>query len=136
MNKPRRPPFFAECFTPVRVCPLTNAVPFGKSHALFGYNVYIGSTLIGFTENTSYTYTLGNSSPYGTYRVVATYKGYSGLQGTAATYTLEELEEPITPIEPEEPTIPTDETSCIEAGGIWDSTNNSCTINSSGTTTQ
>ena len=121
-----------------RVTMSWSAVDPGDNGSLgtFGYNVYIGSTLIGFTENTSYTYTLGNSSPYGTYRVVATYKGYSGLQGTAATYTLEELEEPITPIEPEEPTIPTDETSCIEAGGIWDSTNNSCTINSSGTTTQ
>ncbi len=73
----------------------------------FGYNVYMGSTLLGFTESTSYTYTLGGSaSPYTTYRVVATYKGYSGLQGDAATYTLKEPEE-----EPEEPTTPTDPTT-------------------------
>ncbi len=74
-----------------------------------GYNVYLGSTLIAFTEDTSYTYTLGNASPYGTYRVVATYKGYSGIQGEAATYTLEEPEEePTEPSDPETPTTPTD----------------------------
>ena len=98
----------------------------------FGYNIYLGSTLIGFTENTSYTYTLGNSSPYGTYKVVATYKGYSGLQGTPATYTLEEPEEPEKPeepVDPEEPNppIPPDEESCIEAGGSWDPTTG-CTL--------
>lgn len=94
-----------------------------KNLGTFGYNVYIGSTLIGFTENTSYTYTLNSSSsPYGTYKVIPTFKGYSGIQGTAATYTLEEKEEPEEPEEPEKPEkpdIPTDEKSCIAAGGSW-----------------
>ena len=94
----------------------------------------LDSTLIDFTENTSYTYTLGSTSPYTTYRVVATYRGYSGLQGEAATYTLKEpeQEEPVEPETPEEPTppeteIPTDEQSCIKAGGTWDSTTG-CTL--------
>ena len=107
-----------------------SAVDPGDNEGLgtFGYNVYLGSTLIGFTENTSYTYTLGNSSPYGTYRVVATYQGYSGLQGTAATYTLEEPEE-----EPKEPTTPTDpyeqqKADCAAQGGTWNDTTNTCTL--------
>ena len=103
-----------------------------KNLGTFGYNVYIGSTLIAFTENTSYTYTLsGSSSPYGTYKVVATFKGYSGVQGTAATYTLEEPEEedPDIPETPDTPTIPTDEQSCIAAGGTWDATKTpACTL--------
>ena len=103
-----------------------------KNLGTFGYNVYIGSTLIAFTENTSYTYTLsGSSSPYGTYKVVATFKGYSGVQGTAATYTLEEPEEedPDIPETPGTPTIPTDEQSCIAAGGTWDATKTpACTL--------
>lgn len=94
-----------------------------KNLGTFGYNVYIGSTLIAFTENTSYTYTLsGSSSPYGTYKVVATFKGYSGVQGTPATYTLEEPEEEeeIDPYEEEKK-------QCAASSGTWDSTTNTCT---------
>ena len=112
-----------------------SAVDPGNNEGLgtFGYNVYLGSTLIGFTESTSYTYTLGSTSPYGTYRVVATYKGYSGLQGTAATYTLKEPEQE----EPEEPTTPTDpyeqqKENCASQGGTWNSSDNSCTLPSTG----
>ncbi len=54
----------------------------------FGYNVYLGSTFLGFTTKTSYTYT--TTSPYGTYKVVATFKSYSGLQSDAATTVLKE----------------------------------------------
>ena len=112
-----------------------SAVDPGDNEGLgtFGYNIYLGSTLIGFTESTSYTYTLGSTSPYGTYRVVATYKGYSGLQGTAATYTLKEPEQE----EPEEPTTPIDpyeqqKENCASQGGIWNSSDNSCTLPSTG----
>ena len=112
-----------------------SAVDPGNNEGLgtFGYNVYLGSTLIGFTESTSYTYTLGSTSPYGTYRVVATYKGYSGLQGTAATYTLKEPEQE----EPEEPTTPIDpyeqqKENCASQGGKWNSSDNSCTLPSTG----
>lgn len=61
-------------------------------YGTFGYNVYYNNTLIGFTEKTSFTYT-PTSSPYGTYKVMATYKSYSGIQSQAATYTLEEDED-------------------------------------------
>lgn len=75
-----------------------NAVSPGDSenaaYGTFGYNVYFGNTLIGFTDKTSYTYT--TTSPYGTYKVVATYKSYSGMQSDAASFTLEEQEEKIT----------------------------------------
>ena len=60
-----------------------------KNYGTFGYNIYMGSTLIGFTEKTSYSY-LPKGSPYDTYRVVAVYKGYSGIQSESATFTLEE----------------------------------------------
>lgn len=63
-----------------------------KNYGTFGYNVYFGSTLIGFTEKTTYTYT-PTSSPYGTYKVVATYKSYSGVKSETATYDLEENSE-------------------------------------------
>lgn len=62
----------------------------------FGYNVYFGDTLIGFTEKTSYTYTTNN--PYGTYRVVATYKGYDGVKGASASFTLKESTPEINPV--------------------------------------
>lgn len=99
-----------------------------KNLGTFGYNVYIGTTLISFTESTSYTYTLNGSSPYGTYRVVATFKGYSGIQGTAATYTLEEPEKEEDPTPT--PNVPTTEEACIQANGTW--ANNSCTLPSTG----
>ena len=60
-----------------------------ENYGTFGYNVYQGSTLLGFTENTSYTFT-SPGSPYVTYKVIATYKSYSGVQSDAATYTLKE----------------------------------------------
>ena len=61
-----------------------------SEYGTFGYNVYFGNTLLGFTESTSFTKQLAN--PYGTYKVVATYKSYSGLTSQAATYTLKEEE--------------------------------------------
>ena len=60
-----------------------------KNYGTFGYNIYLGSTLIGFTEKTSYTYT-PKDTPYGTYKVIAAYKGYSGIQSEAATYELKD----------------------------------------------
>ncbi len=54
----------------------------------FGYNVYFGSTFIGFTEKTKFEY--ATNDPYGTYKVIAGYKGYSGIQGNAATTVLKE----------------------------------------------
>lgn len=63
-----------------------------KNYGTFGYNIYLGSTLIGFTEKTTYTYT-PKDTPYGTYKVIAAYKGYSEIQSEEATYKLEEKTE-------------------------------------------
>ena len=58
-------------------------------YGTFGYNVYFGNTLLGFTESTSFTKQLAN--PYGTYKVVATYQSYSGINSDAASYTLKRI---------------------------------------------
>ena len=63
-----------------------------SEYGKFGYNVYFGNTLLGFTESTSYTKQLGN--PYGTYKVVATYQSYSGATSGAGSYTLKETPKP------------------------------------------
>lgn len=66
-----------------------------ENYGTFGYNVYFGNTLLTFTEGTSYTFTTSN--PYGTYKVIATYKSYSGAQSDAASYTVkEEVQDSIT----------------------------------------
>ncbi len=68
-----------------------------SEYGAFGYNVYFGNTLLGFTQGTSYSY--NTSSPYGTYKVVATFKSYSALASAPATYTLkEEAEEVAHPV--------------------------------------
>lgn len=59
-----------------------------NNYGEFGYNIYKDGTLIGWTNKTSYSF--DTNSPYGTYKVIATYKGYSGIQSEAATYTLKE----------------------------------------------
>ena len=60
------------------------------SYGSFGYNVYFNDTLLGFTTNTSYT--INNpDNPYGTYKVVATYRSYDGMQSNAATYELKKV---------------------------------------------
>ena len=61
------------------------------SHGKFGYNVYKDNVLIDWTDKTSYTFS--PSSPYGTYKVIATYKSYNDLQSEAATFTLSKEEE-------------------------------------------
>lgn len=60
------------------------------NYGVFGYNVYFGNTLLTFTEGTSYSFNTAN--PYGTYKVIATYKSYSGAQSSAASYILKEEE--------------------------------------------
>ena len=75
------------------------------SHGKFGYNIYKDGVLITWTDKTSYSF--NPSSPYGTYKVIATYKSYNDIQSSAATYTLKEPEpepepEPVTP-EPDKP---------------------------------
>ncbi len=64
----------------------TNNENYGKLE----YNIYLGSTLIGTTDKTSFTYT-PTSTPYGTYKVVAAY--YSGPKSDPATFELKNEEE-------------------------------------------
>ena len=85
-----------------------------SSYGELGYNVYFGSTLLGFTNRTSYTYVASSGSPYGVYRVIATYKSYSGAQSGAASYTLKQ---------PETPKPTTEPTSCPSDAKIE---NNKC----------
>ena len=59
-----------------------------ENYGVFGYNVYQGSRLLTFTSGTSYSFK--STSPYDTYKVVATYKSYSGAQSDPATYQLKE----------------------------------------------
>ena len=66
----------------------------------WGYNVYKDGVLVDWTGDTSYTYT--PTSPYGTYRVIATYKGGDISHSDAAEVTLtkptaQESPEPTTP---------------------------------------
>ena len=64
------------------------------------YTLYKDGTTIDTTDKTSYTYTPG--SPYGTYKIIATYKGASDTQSNAATYKIDK------PIDPDpEPTCAT-----------------------------
>ena len=72
----------------------------------WGYNVYQGGTLLGWTDKTSFTFNTNN--PYTTYSVIAQYNGYDGIRSGQATYTLSKPEEPKSeePEEPEDPEIP------------------------------
>lgn len=90
------------------VSPLKDA---DSSYGEFGYNVYFGSQLLGFTNRTSYTYSVGSGSPYGVYKVIATYKSYSGVQSPAATYTLKQpaTETPTPTVTPTPTTTPPEE---------------------------
>ncbi len=62
------------------------------SYGALGYNVYFNDKLLGFVEKNSYT--INNpKTPYGTYKVVATYENYSSNQSSAATFVLEDPNE-------------------------------------------
>ena len=78
-----------------------------ESYGSFGYNIYKDGTLINWTNKTSYTF--DTTSPYGTYKVIASYKSYSGIQSDAATYTLKEKTST-----PDETTTPTESPSPTE----------------------
>lgn len=57
---------------------------FGK----FGYNVYYGDVLLGFTTENSYVIE-ASSNISGTYKVVTTFENYSGNQSNPAIYKFE-----------------------------------------------
>lgn len=63
-----------------------NAPDANADYGEFGYNVYYGDALLGFTTDNSYTIH-ANTNIEGTYKVVTTFKNYSNNQSDAATYT-------------------------------------------------
>ena len=73
----------------------------------FGYNVYYGDVLLGFT--TSNTYTIdANTNIAGTYKVVTTFSNYSLNQSQPAVYQFNYTEPSITPVPtPSNPATPT-----------------------------
>ena len=80
-----------------------------ESLGAWGYNVYQGNTLLGWTEGTSYSFTTSN--PYTTYQVVAMYNGYTEIHSATASYTLTKPKPKDPDPEPEETTSPSPSTS-------------------------
>lgn len=69
-----------------------NAIGAKEEYGPFGYQVYFNDKLLGFTDKTSYT--INNpKTPYGTYKVIATFKDNTTNQSSAATVTLEKENE-------------------------------------------
>lgn len=64
-----------------------NATGAKDEYGTFGYNVYFNDQLLGFTDKNTYTINKPQT-PYGTYKVVATFKNYTANQSSAATFTL------------------------------------------------
>lgn len=60
-----------------------------SEYGALGYNVYFNDKLLGFTEKNTYTIS-EPKTPYGTYKVIATYKNYSSTQSDAATATIKD----------------------------------------------
>lgn len=67
-----------------------------ESFGEFGYNVYYGDVLLGFTTENSYSIE-ANTNISGTYKVVTTFKNYSGNQSNPATYKFDYKEPKATP---------------------------------------
>ena len=73
-----------------------------ESLGAWGYNVFQGSTLLTWTDKTSYSFNTAN--PYTTYRVIAQYNGFDGIKSGEASFTLTKPKEPDPEEEkPEEP---------------------------------
>lgn len=61
------------------------------SYGTLGYNIYKDGVLLDWTSKTSYKFE--TTTPYSTYKVIATYKSYNGIQSEPAIYKLEEKQE-------------------------------------------
>lgn len=59
-----------------------------EEYGKLGYNIYKNGVLLDWTDKTYYSFE--TTSPYDTYKVIATYKSYSGIQSEAAIYELKE----------------------------------------------
>ncbi len=57
-----------------------------SNYGTFGYNIYLNDKLLTWTDKTTYTI----DGQFGTFKVVATYKGYSGIKSDGAEITVEE----------------------------------------------
>ena len=79
------------------VDPGENADP---SLGAWGYNVYQGGILLGWTDKTSFSFNTNN--PYTTYTVIAQYNGYDGIRSGEASYTLSKPKDPEPEPDPEE----------------------------------
>lgn len=67
------------------------ATPSGNAdYGKFGYRIYYNNTLLGFTEDN--TYTIDTASPDGTYKVVSAFENYTANQSDAAQITVKEDE--------------------------------------------
>ncbi len=62
-----------------------NAPTTNESFGRFGYHVYYGDVLLGFTDTNSYTIQ-ANTNISGTYKVVTTFENYSGNQSDPAIF--------------------------------------------------
>lgn len=62
-----------------------NAPQGNTSYGEFGYNVYYGDVLLGFTTDNKYTID-ANTNISGTYKVITTFKNYAANQSNPATY--------------------------------------------------
>ncbi len=63
-----------------------------SEYGTFGYNIYLNNRLITWTDKTTYT-----SYEFGTYKIVATYKGYSGIKSDSAEIIVKKQEEETKP---------------------------------------
>lgn len=67
-----------------------------ESFGSFGYNVYYGDVLLGFTTENSYTID-ANTNISGTYKVVTTFQNYNGNQSNPAIYNFVYNDPNVTP---------------------------------------
>ena len=76
------------------------------SYGNFGYNVYFGNVLLGFTTNTTYTLK-ANKNIEGTYKVTASFENYDGMESAPATFEFSLASQ----------TMPTEDTYTITLSG-------------------
>ena len=87
-----------------------------SEYGKFGYNVYKDGKLLGWTDQTSYT--ASESNPFGTYKVIATYKSYSEIKSEESTVKVTEPKK-------EEPKPSTNTTNSETPSTNTETTNNS-----------
>ena len=74
-----------------------------EDYGSFGYNVYYGDVLLGFTTESSYTLK-ANTNISGSYKVVSTFENYTNNQSLPAVYDFVYIEPTPTPVPTPTPT--------------------------------